>query len=1367
DIEAPCNLPPVAVDDEDTTPYNTPVEVDVLENDYDRDGDLDVSSLEVRLAWLPDDGSVDVNNDSGVITYTPNHGFHGLDTFTYQICDYGQDQDDPGDGDSDGQSPESQDGDSDSDGDSDGDSGCSGDSGSCGGEDPDPSCDVACDTAVVTITVNPPPPDEPECTLTEAPGRTIVNFSGDHIIARGSLDNASDGPVSVSLEQGRYSVTLMSFDYHAEDGDEVSEDSEGWYAILDDAAGEEIAVTDPIGDLPDDLNVKVQTVNADLIVPTDAAAVTAIHSAWHDNDDHDVIPVCAAFDLEDEPPPQVECPLSDIDGRIIVNFSGTPIIANEDLAAATDGPVSSSIPAGEYQVTLVSFDDHSNKPWQVQTQEQWYGLLKDASGSTVAMTSTISDLAEDEDWLTETVDGGLVLETTVTSMSAIHAAYPTTNENSVYAVCAAFDVVSPPEHPIRPILECVEHHAGGTYTALFGYHNENSYTATIAIGGHNKITPGQVDRGQPQEFDPGRHGDRDDPVFTVPFEGDETIHWTLKAPDNHHYTATASNDPSVKCPEPPWDNSNLIVAGQCTEDDFTVEFVITNTGEPVLGDMDGPVEYRIYRNGDIETSGTVQLEGGENTSVEVAAGTDIVSIQVDQRPMHPSGTPATDEATCPPVPPENDPPVAVDDYEIVGVNTAGTPTSVVIAVLDNDSDPNEDPIFLDSIVDGSGPEHGTLDVNYDTGTITYTPNEGYSGNDQFDYQICDDPPGSAVSLCDTATVYITVSPVAVDDEAWTVVDVPIDVAVLANDYDLDGVLVPDTVATVDGSFYSLPDHTGYGSAVVNPVTGVITYTPPAGYVGDVYFDYTVEDDDGLPARATVLIHIGYSPPPPPPGPSVNAYDDYACAEYDTETTIDVLANDSSPTGTLDVSSLTVTSQSDGAQVGFATNGDALYTPPSDTDSDEFTYQVCAYNNYGRTCREATVRIEVREICGPHPPVAVDDARDTQPSTPVTIDILANDYDVDGDLDRTSLTLLASDPPDNGSVVVIPGVFNVIYTPNPGFAGTDIFSYSICDLQPECDTAVVTVNITSPPPGSRRIPPVAVDDFATTPYETPVTIPVIAPNDFDPDGYLVYNTMRLVTPPTSGTVTAFTLTGEYTYTPNPGFTGTDKFTYEICDNDGMCDQAVVTVEVGGPSPIPPPPTPPPLIPPVVLPPLVTPVEVTVLTLDCGLPLALDDEMEFTGTFTGDLAEVTAIEYSLSDGLSWIPVDTVTPIATGATFAFTLSDLQANDYNVRARIVSADETAQASVSSNSCTFTVDLGLIFGANQFILGAQPSPMSDSGTIHFIVDQAHRFYLEARGATQAFVQAIDTELIFPLTWNRNLKLWTGMLSFAEPGFYR
>ena len=90
----------------------------------------------------------------------------------------------------------------------------------------------------------------------------------------------------------------------------------------------------------------------------------------------------------------------------------------------------------------------------------------------------------------------------------------------------------------------------------------------------------------------------------------------------------------------------------------------------------------------------------------------------------------------------NCPPLANDDAAATAVNTA-----VTVSVLANDSDPNGDPL---TVASRTLPDHGTNVINGD-GTITYTPDSGYSGPDSFTYTISDGQGGS-----DTAVVRINV-----------------------------------------------------------------------------------------------------------------------------------------------------------------------------------------------------------------------------------------------------------------------------------------------------------------------------------------------------------------------------------------------------------------------------------------------------------------------------------------------------------------------------------------------------------------------------------------------------------------------------------
>ena len=76
----------------------------------------------------------------------------------------------------------------------------------------------------------------------------------------------------------------------------------------------------------------------------------------------------------------------------------------------------------------------------------------------------------------------------------------------VATIIAAIALASPAaaNPAVSPILECVAVNGDGTYTALFGYQNTSDRTITIGVGSANKFTPGQQDRGQITEFEPGR-----------------------------------------------------------------------------------------------------------------------------------------------------------------------------------------------------------------------------------------------------------------------------------------------------------------------------------------------------------------------------------------------------------------------------------------------------------------------------------------------------------------------------------------------------------------------------------------------------------------------------------------------------------------------------------------------------------------------------------------------------------------------------------------------------------------------------------------------------------------------------------------------
>ncbi|MCB9226242.1 MAG: T9SS type A sorting domain-containing protein [Chitinophagales bacterium] len=92
-----------------------------------------------------------------------------------------------------------------------------------------------------------------------------------------------------------------------------------------------------------------------------------------------------------------------------------------------------------------------------------------------------------------------------------------------------------------------------------------------------------------------------------------------------------------------------------------------------------------------------------------------------------------------------------------------------------------------------------------------------------------------------------------------------------------------------------------------------------------------------------------------------------------------------------------------------------------------------------------------------PPIAVNDTATVDEDTPVTIDMLGNDYDAQGPLDVTSLSFTLT--PTYGTITSNGGSV-ITYIPDPNFVGTDYFGYEVCDtgIPVLCDTAIVYINV---------------------------------------------------------------------------------------------------------------------------------------------------------------------------------------------------------------------------------------------------------------------------------------------------------------------
>ncbi|MEW8658243.1 MAG: retention module-containing protein, partial [Candidatus Thiodiazotropha endolucinida] len=306
---------------------------------------------------------------------------------------------------------------------------------------------------------------------------------------------------------------------------------------------------------------------------------------------------------------------------------------------------------------------------------------------------------------------------------------------------------------------------------------------------------------------------------------------------------------------------------------------------------------------------------------------------------------------------------------------------------------------------------------------------------------------------------------------------------------------------------------------------------------DRIINITVNDGDGNSDTAVSIIHVIPVNDPP------DAENDIVATQENTPVGIFVLGNDSDPEG--DRLLVTGNTQPSNGTLVQNSNGSYQYTPNAGfTGTDSFTYTVSDGNGGFDT---ATVMITVAGVNDG--PVAIGDSASTSENTPITIDVLTNDSDPEGDV----LSITSVTQGTNGSVTIDPVTGNPIYTPAPTFTGIDTFTYTITDGNGGTDTATVTVTV-----GGVNDAPVAIDDTVGTNEDTPVTVDVL-PNDSDPDGDTL--TVTTVTQGTNGSVAIDPVSGNPVYTPNADFNGTDTFTYTIDDGNGGTDTAIVTVTVG--------------------------------------------------------------------------------------------------------------------------------------------------------------------------------------------------------------
>ena len=472
------------------------------------------------------------------------------------------------------------------------------------------------------------------------------------------------------------------------------------------------------------------------------------------------------------------------------------------------------------------------------------------------------------------------------------------------------------------------------------------------------------------------------------------------------------------------------------------------------------------------------------------------------------------------------PPVAENDTAVLPLGG-----SVLVAPLGNDYDPAGGLLSITSVDASNVP--GLEVALIDRHLLRVTAPSGLTQTATFSYTVSN---GQGEATADVMVIpgaadRSDLPPVLKPDRAKVRVGDVGTVSVLSNDRSPAGLnlQVESTLAYDPTNALGTPFVTG------NQVRLEAGATP-----GIMDVTYSVIDSAGNRASSTVTFEVvAASDQNQPPRPR----DISAWAAAGQTTRIPVTLDGIDPDG----DSVSLTGLDSSPQQGSATVKSTWidYTPNQNASgTDSFTYTVT-----DRQGARASARVRVAISAAPslnQNPVAVPDTVLTRPDRMVTVNVLSNDVDPDGD----PLTL-EEDGLETATPELDPQVrsSSTLQVHTPSQAGTYLVSYTVSDGRGGSARGTVTVYVQDDAPLKA---PIARDDFVT--YEdlptdgSAVRVKVLE-NDEDPDGSVDELTV------TSGE-SGVTVDGSDLLIP---VTDTLRLVvYTITDRDGLTNSAVVTV-----------------------------------------------------------------------------------------------------------------------------------------------------------------------------------------------------------------
>ncbi|MFN8494260.1 MAG: Ig-like domain-containing protein [Caldilineaceae bacterium] len=420
----------------------------------------------------------------------------------------------------------------------------------------------------------------------------------------------------------------------------------------------------------------------------------------------------------------------------------------------------------------------------------------------------------------------------------------------------------------------------------------------------------------------------------------------------------------------------------------------------------------------------------------------------------------------------------------------------------------------------TNPAHGVLGGV--APNLTYTPTANFTGADSFTFKVNDGQADSNVATISLSVSANNTAPVANDQRFIINRNTALTFTLRASDSE------GDTLT------YSVTDNPTNGTLTGTPPQ--LTYTPKTDFFGIDYLHFKANDGQFDSNFATIAITItpgvvNISVPPIADNQNV-------AVPSNTPKPIKLTGSDAQGAS---LKYIVLSNPAHGKLNGVAP--DLTYTPePGFVGSDKFTFKV----NNGAPVDDGTddsnvATISIQVIAANTPPVANDQNVSILQNTAHIVVLSASDAE------GNALAYSVVSNPTHGALSGTAP--NLTYTPNAGYTGADSFTFKVNDGQADSNVATVSLNVTTNQ--TPNTPPLANDQSITGAQDTAQSITLTAS---DAEGNPL--TYSVVSNPAHGALSG--TAPNLTYTPNPGYSGTDSFTFKA--NDGQADSNVATVNI---------------------------------------------------------------------------------------------------------------------------------------------------------------------------------------------------------------